>query len=118
MFLCIHSKTAEGGHSAREISHRLTQPNPAVLLRCQSNVATCQDTRCSRGYVLQTFKRKKVICVQQMAREDIAERINELARKYVELGRKYAETRDDKKIVEELYELVRELGKLKKELLH
>jgi len=56
--------------------------------------------------------------VQQMAREDIAEQINELARKYVELGRKYAETRDDKKIVEGLYELVRELGKLKKELLH
>jgi hypothetical protein len=53
-----------------------------------------------------------------MDREDIVERINELARKYVELARQYAETRDDKKIVEELYDLVRELGKLKRELLH
>ena len=53
-----------------------------------------------------------------MAREDIAERINEVARKYIELARKYAETRDDKKIVEELYALLRELGKLKEELLH
>jgi hypothetical protein len=31
-------------------------------------------------------------------------------------GRKYVETRDDRKIVEELYELARELEKLKKEL--
>ena len=53
-----------------------------------------------------------------MAREDIAERINEVARKYIELARKYAETRDDKKIVEELYALLRELGKLREELLH
>jgi hypothetical protein len=29
---------------------------------------------------------------------------------YVELARRYAETRDDKEIVEELYELARELG--------
>ena len=46
-----------------------------------------------------------------IAREDVAERINEVARKY-------AETRDDKKIVEELYALLRELGKLREELLH
>jgi hypothetical protein len=36
------------------------------------------------------------------------------ARKYGKLARKYVETRDDKKIVEELYELVGELEKLKK----
>ena len=52
-----------------------------------------------------------------MDREDITERINEVARKYIELARKYAETRDDKKIVEELYTLLRELGKLREELL-
>ena len=45
-----------------------------------------------------------------MAREDIAARLDELARKHVELARRYAETRDDKEIVEELYELARELG--------
>ena len=33
------------------------------------------------------------------------------------LARKYVETRDEKKIVEELYELVRELKKLAKESL-
>ena len=32
-------------------------------------------------------------------------------------SRKYVETRDEKKIVEELYELVRELEKLEKESL-
>jgi hypothetical protein len=32
-------------------------------------------------------------------------------------ARKYVETRDEKKIVEELYELVRELEKLEKESL-
>ena len=33
------------------------------------------------------------------------------------LARKYVETRDEKKIVEEIYELVRELKKLEKESL-
>ena len=45
-----------------------------------------------------------------MTRQEIEERMDEPARKYVE-------TRDEKKIVEELYELVRELEKLEKQSL-
>ena len=45
-----------------------------------------------------------------MTRQEIEERMDEPARKYVE-------TRDERKIVEELYELVRELEKLEKQSL-
>jgi hypothetical protein len=52
-----------------------------------------------------------------MTRQEMEDRMDELARK-VELAHKhYVEARDDKKIVEELYELARELEKLRKELL-
>jgi hypothetical protein len=52
-----------------------------------------------------------------MTRQEIEERMDALARK-VELAHKYyVETRDDEKLVEELYELVRELETLKKELI-
>jgi hypothetical protein len=51
-----------------------------------------------------------------MTREEIEERMDKLARK-VEIAHKYyVETRDDKKIVQELYELARELEKVRKEL--
>jgi hypothetical protein len=53
-----------------------------------------------------------------MTRKEIEDRLDELGRKYSELARKYVETRDNKKIVEELYEMVWELEKLKKELLY
>ena len=52
-----------------------------------------------------------------MTRQEIEEWVDQLARKYGELACKYVETHDDKKIVEELYELVRELEKLKNELI-
>ena len=52
-----------------------------------------------------------------MTRQEIEEWVDQLARKYGELACKYVETRDDKKIVEELYELVRELEKLKNEII-
>jgi hypothetical protein len=51
-----------------------------------------------------------------MTRQEIEEWVDQLARKYSALACKYGETRDDKKIVEELYELVRELEKLRNEL--
>jgi hypothetical protein len=53
-----------------------------------------------------------------MTRQEMEERLDELVRKCVELGHKYIETRDGKKIVEELYEMVWELQKLKNELLN
>jgi hypothetical protein len=53
-----------------------------------------------------------------MTRQEIEQWVDQLARKYGELACQYVETHDDKKIVEELYELVRELEKLKKELLY
>jgi hypothetical protein len=53
-----------------------------------------------------------------MTRQEMEERLDELSRKCDGLGRKYIETRDDRKIVEELYELVWELQKLKNELLN
>ena len=50
-----------------------------------------------------------------LSREEIEERIDELGSK-IELAYKhYLNTRDDKKIVEELYKLARELEKLRKE---
>jgi low affinity Fe/Cu permease len=52
-----------------------------------------------------------------MTRQEIEEWVDQLARKYGELACKYVETHDDKKIVEELYELVRELEKLKNEII-
>ena len=52
-----------------------------------------------------------------MTCQEMEERLDELSRKCVELGRQYIETRDDKKIVEELYVLVWELQELKNELL-
>ena len=52
-----------------------------------------------------------------MTRQEIEEWVDQLARKYGELGCKYGDTRDDKRIVEELYELARELEKLKKEVI-
>ena len=52
-----------------------------------------------------------------MTRQEIEEWVDQLARKYRELACKYSETRDDKRIVEELYELTRELEKLKKEVI-
>ena len=51
-----------------------------------------------------------------MSCEEIEEWLDQLARKYGALACKYVESRDDKKIVEELYELVCELEKLKNEL--
>jgi TolA-binding protein len=53
-----------------------------------------------------------------MTCQEMEERLDKLSRKCVELGREYLETRDDKKIVEELYELVWELQTLKNELLN
>ena len=53
-----------------------------------------------------------------MTRQEIEEWVDQLARKYGELACKYVETRDNKKIVEELYEMVWELQKLKKALLY
>ena len=52
-----------------------------------------------------------------MTRQEIEEWVDQLSRKYGELACKYVETRDNKKIVEELYELVRELEKLKNEII-
>ena len=52
-----------------------------------------------------------------MTRQEIEEWVDQLARKYGELACKYGDTRDDKRIVEELYELARELEKLKKEVI-
>ena len=43
--------------------------------------------------------------------------MDEPVRKYFELVPQICQTRDEKKIVEELYELVRELEKLEKESL-
>ena len=52
-----------------------------------------------------------------MSRCEMEERMDELARK-IELAHKsYLKSRDDKKIVEELYELARELEKLRKEFI-
>ena len=59
-----------------------------------------------------------IIPLRFMTRKEIETRLDELGRKYGELARKYVETRGDKKIVDELYELVGELEKLKKELLY
>ena len=53
-----------------------------------------------------------------MTCQEMEERLDELSRKCVELGREYMETRDAKKIIEELYELVWQLQKLKNELLN
>ena len=53
-----------------------------------------------------------------MTCQEMEERLDELSRKCVELGRQYMETRDDREIVERLYELVWELQKLKNELLN
>jgi hypothetical protein len=63
---------------------------------CQSNVIQCQDNLCSCAYLYPS-----------MTREEIEQKMDELARKYVETH--------DKKIVEELYELACELGKMLKE---
>jgi hypothetical protein len=52
-----------------------------------------------------------------MTRQEIEEWVDQLARKYGELACKYVETHDEKKIVEELYELVRELERLKHEII-
>ena len=49
-----------------------------------------------------------------MTCQEMEERLDGLSRKCVELGRQYRETHDDKKIVEELYELARKLERLKK----
>jgi hypothetical protein len=52
-----------------------------------------------------------------MTRQEMEDRMDELVRK-IDLAHKfYVETRDDKKIVEELYELARELEKLRKALM-
>jgi hypothetical protein len=51
-----------------------------------------------------------------MTCEEIEEWLDQLARKYGALACKCVESSDDKKIVEELYELVCELEKLKNEL--
>ena len=51
-----------------------------------------------------------------MTCEEIEEWLDQLARKNGALAGKCVESRDDKKIVEELYELVCELEKLKNEL--
>ena len=76
------------------------------LLRCQLNGSECQDNLCSKDYSF-------II----MTRQEIEEWVDQLARKYGDLACKYSETRDDKRIVEELYELARELEKLKKEVI-
>ena len=53
-----------------------------------------------------------------MTCQEMEERLDGLSRKCVELRRQYMKTRDDKKVVEELYKLVWELQKLKNELLN
>jgi hypothetical protein len=53
-----------------------------------------------------------------MTREDIEEWLDQLSRKVERAHKYYLQTRDDKKIVDDLYELVRELEKLRSKLLH
>ena len=53
-----------------------------------------------------------------MTRPDLEERVDQLATKIDLAHEYYLKTRDSKKVIEKLYELVRELEKLKKELLH
>jgi predicted DNA-binding protein len=53
-----------------------------------------------------------------MTREDIEEWLDQLSRKVERAHKYYLRTRDDKKIVDDLYELVRELEKLRSKLLH
>jgi hypothetical protein len=52
-----------------------------------------------------------------LTREEIEERMDELASKIELAYQNYLDTRDDKKIVAELYELARELEKLRKEVI-
>jgi hypothetical protein len=52
-----------------------------------------------------------------LTREEMEERIDELGSKIELAYKNYLDTRDDKKIVAELYELARELEKLRKEVL-
>ena len=59
----------------------------------------------------------KGLVLLNMNRREMEERMDELARKVEHAHKYYLKSRDDKKIVEELYELVRELEKLKKEFL-
>jgi hypothetical protein len=53
-----------------------------------------------------------------LTREEIEEWLDQLSRKVERAHKSYLQTRDDKKIVDELYELVLELEKLRRELLH
>jgi hypothetical protein len=77
------------------------------------NVKTLSDYR----IMFMRFSHKRRGAVT-MTRQEMEERLDGLSRKCVELGRQYMETRDDKKIVEELYKLVLELQTLKNELLN
>jgi RNA binding exosome subunit len=56
--------------------------------------------------------------LEPMTREDIEEWLDQLSRKVERAHKYYLQTRDDKKIVDDLYELVRELEKLRSKLLH
>jgi hypothetical protein len=81
---------------------------PRTPFTCQWNGTEYQDELVFKELFLLRF----------MTRKEIEDRLDELGRKYSELARKYVETRDNKKIVEELYEMVWELQKLKKALLY
>ena len=52
-----------------------------------------------------------------MTRQEIEERVDQLTSKIERAHKYYLKSRDDNKIVQELYELVRELEKLKKEFI-
>jgi hypothetical protein len=67
--------------------------------------------------IVKTTSVQRIIPLPIMTRQEIEQWVDQLARKYGELACQYVETYDDKKIVEELYELVRDLEKLKNELI-
>src|SRR5262245_25830221 len=62
-----------------------------------------------------SFKRLFLVI---MIRQDLEVRVDQLATKIDLAHEYYLKTRDSKKVIEKFYELVRELEKLKKELLH
>jgi hypothetical protein len=73
---------------------------------CQSNVTEFQDRLRLDDYLFKDFPKRSAYAVQQMTREEIEKKMDELARKYVE--------KRDSKIIDELYRLRLELKKLEK----
>jgi hypothetical protein len=73
-------------------------------------VAECQYKHRLRGYLLKIIQIKEGYAVQQMTREEIRRRLDDLAREYV--------ATHNPAIVKELYELAVELEKMEKESLN